>query len=149
MKIITTTVFLMLSFSVTKQISPVLQPYQGKNRLVVILTPSDTHPKFKKQLKELKKVSEGLINRDLFIIKNHQGSTIFANEYILTKAENYHLRKYFEIPPKSFSVVLIGKDGTEKLRTKNILTSELLFKTIDQMPMRKAEMKSAKNKKDS
>ncbi len=41
-----------------------------------------------------------------------------------------------------FTVILIGKDGNEKLRTQNLLTADKLFALIDAMPMRKEEMRN-------
>ncbi|MEN0050651.1 MAG: DUF4174 domain-containing protein, partial [Bacteroidota bacterium] len=42
----------------------------------------------------------------------------------------------------SFTVILIGKDGGEKLRRKGkLLTRKALYQTIDVMPMRRAEMR--------
>ena len=40
-----------------------------------------------------------------------------------------------------FEIVLIGKDGGEKLRQGQVLSSEKLFGLIDAMPMRQAERK--------
>lgn len=40
-----------------------------------------------------------------------------------------------------FEVLLIGKDGTEKLRSTTPVKLETLFDLIDTMPMRKAEMR--------
>ena len=45
---------------------------------------------------------------------------------------------------KSFSVVLIGKDGGEKLRRTTPLSPEELFAIVDAMPMRRAEMRERK-----
>ena len=42
---------------------------------------------------------------------------------------------------KRFSVVLIGKDGKEKLRRATPLPSKELFEVVGAMPMRRAEMR--------
>jgi hypothetical protein len=42
---------------------------------------------------------------------------------------------------KASSVVLIGKDGKEKLRRTTPLSSKGLFAVVDAMPMRQAEMR--------
>ncbi len=39
-----------------------------------------------------------------------------------------------------FEVLLIGKDGTEKLRSTTPVKLDTLFSLIDTMPMRKVEM---------
>ena len=41
-----------------------------------------------------------------------------------------------------FVVILIGKDGGEKLRSRHPLRVESLTKGIDAMPMRQDEMRS-------
>ena len=50
------------------------------------------------------------------------------------------LRQKLQVPEQSFAVVLIGKDGTVKLRKTSAITAAQLFRTIDQMPMRRDEM---------
>ena len=45
---------------------------------------------------------------------------------------------------RSFSIVLIGKDGGEKLRRTTPLSPEELFAIVDAMPMRRAEMRERK-----
>jgi hypothetical protein len=42
----------------------------------------------------------------------------------------------------NFTVILVGKDGGEKLRTTDVLMPRKLFATVDAMPMRKQEMKN-------
>jgi hypothetical protein len=46
-------------------------------------------------------------------------------------------------PAHPFTVVLVGKDTTEKLRQNEVLTAEALFETIDAMPMRQQEMSNS------
>lgn len=55
--------------------------------------------------------------------------------------DDARVRKYC-INPDQFTVLLIGKDNTEKFRSNSVLPSEQLFRIIDTMPMRKAEMES-------
>ena len=43
-----------------------------------------------------------------------------------------------------FSIILIGLDGGIKLRQQELLTAKELFRIIDSMPMRKAEMRDGK-----
>src|SRR3954468_1572438 len=51
------------------------------------------------------------------------------------------LYKRFISDTSGFTVLLIGKDGTEKYRTNKLLTVDELFAIIDAMPMLKREMK--------
>lgn len=41
----------------------------------------------------------------------------------------------------AFTVILVGKDGGDKLRSTKPLTLQKLYSTIDAMPMRQSEMK--------
>ena len=50
------------------------------------------------------------------------------------------LRKRFGVAGDEFAVILVGKDGGEKLRETEPLSTEALFGTIDAMPMRRREM---------
>ena len=50
-------------------------------------------------------------------------------------------RHRFQVAPEDFLVVLIGKDGGEKLNSRTPVTIEQLKKLIDSMPMRQDEMK--------
>lgn len=52
------------------------------------------------------------------------------------------LRSRYGVEPDAWAVVLVGKDGGEKLReTDGVLDTERLFGVIDAMPMRRAEMR--------
>ena len=51
------------------------------------------------------------------------------------------LRRRYRAHRDGFAVLLIGKDGGEKLRSARPIPAERLFGTIDAMPMRRDEMK--------
>ena len=48
----------------------------------------------------------------------------------------------FQADPTQFTVILIGKDGGEKLRSNKPISFTQLQQTIDAMPMRRQEMSS-------
>jgi hypothetical protein len=54
------------------------------------------------------------------------------------------LRKKFGVTADEFEVILIGKDGTVKLRSKAAVSTSALFQLIDAMPMRQEEMREKK-----
>jgi hypothetical protein len=58
---------------------------------------------------------------------------------VATAAEQLALRKRFHVAPGTFAVVLVGKDGGEKLRSDRPISWERLQSTIDAMPMRQQE----------
>lgn len=49
------------------------------------------------------------------------------------------LRRRFHIDPADFTVILLGKDGGEKLRLHKPVTLKALTDLIDTMPMRRQE----------
>jgi hypothetical protein len=84
-------------------------------RRLVISAPGPEHPAYREQAAVLLPAWRGLIERD-FVIETRFG-------------------------PAAFSVVLIGKDGGEKLRQGTPLAPAELFALVDAMPMRQAEMR--------
>ena len=60
---------------------------------------------------------------------------------VRTPAENPEIVKRFKLSGAAFTVLLIGKDGGEKLRSHEIVSPETLCQLIDSMPMRQEEMR--------
>jgi hypothetical protein len=60
-------------------------------------------------------------------------------QYVLKDAAA--VRERFGVARSDFTVILVGKDGGEKLRDSKPLTYARLQATIDAMPMRRQEMK--------
>ena len=57
----------------------------------------------------------------------------------LGRAEEKAARRRFHVGEDEFAVILLGKDGSEKLRSRTPVTMERLTKLIDAMPMRQKE----------
>ena len=119
----------------------ILEPYKWKNRILLVFSPHDSSD-IDKQLAVFSNYQEGMQERDLLVFK-------IADESIhhpdgsrdgLEAADN--LRNKYQVTENQFSVILIGKDGTEKLRQNEVLDAEKLFAVIDAMPMRKQEKKN-------
>jgi hypothetical protein len=58
----------------------------------------------------------------------------------LSEDELAAVRHRFKVEPADFLVVLIGKDGREKLNSPTSVTMDRLKRLIDSMPMRKSEI---------
>jgi hypothetical protein len=67
-----------------------------------------------------------------------QGYSRVGNK-LLAEASVARLRNEFRVEPGATVFILIGKDGTQKLRKANASLDEL-FRLIDAMPMRRREM---------
>ncbi|MGI4750815.1 MAG: DUF4174 domain-containing protein [Janthinobacterium lividum] len=65
---------------------------------------------------------------------------IQVHEIVGSKSHQALFKKY-KASTQNFTFILIGKDGGEKLRSTQPISKEKLYRTIDDMPMRKSEMK--------
>lgn len=93
------------------------------------------------------KKDTGLAEKQLAIWKEAQAEMEERDLTITVVTGNDLLYKKYKVDSQTeFTVILLGKDGGEKLRTQNLLTTNKLFALIDAMPMRRQEMqKKEKN----
>jgi hypothetical protein len=75
----------------------------------------------------------GLLNKALAGVKER------AIKISIIEKESSLFEKY-NVDTTQYTVILIGKDGSEKYRTNKIIKIDQLFSIIDAMPMRKSEM---------
>ncbi len=108
--------FLLLSLALAFPL--LMSAVAADQRVLAIAAPSTTDETYRTQASLLLPVWSGLVERD-FVIQTRFGA-------------------------EAFSVVLIGKDGGEKLRRPTPLAPEELFAIVDAMPMRRAEMRERK-----
>jgi hypothetical protein len=132
----------------TKSPAPVsLASLRDTHRPLLIFTP-DTNTAFLTQIRALSSGAHDLHERDIvaFPLLLHKGEKrqsldLNFDHAEFSIAEEASLRHRFRIAPNSFTVILIGKDGEEKLRSTKPIALEKLRSTIDAMPMRQEEMK--------
>ncbi len=101
--------------------------YPGKRDLLIFYNQDGVTLK-NKQLSELEKDNKGITERDM---------VIYTLPVDVATAE---AKKYRVDAAKPFTLILIGKDGGEKLRSDSRLTHTKIFDVIDAMPMRQAEL---------
>ncbi|MEM6298506.1 MAG: DUF4174 domain-containing protein [Bacteroidota bacterium] len=107
-----------------------LDQYRWKNRLLLVFfdTPEGKEAyQAQKQLFESKE-SE-LLERDLLIFDDQAVLKPYRQRFRLTHTQN------------DFSIVLVGKDGGQKAIYDGLTPLKRIFELIDQMPMRRAEMR--------
>lgn len=84
----------------------------------------------------------GLAEKQLAIWTEAQAEMQERDLTITVITGNELLYKKYKVDSQTvFTVILLGKDGIEKLRTQNLLTANKLFALIDAMPMRRQEMR--------
>lgn len=121
-----------------------LDAYRNKNRVVLISLPSATSAKkFSTMFSELRKPID---ERDMIFIDLSQSATKIPRTVRMTDDQTAELRKLFfrEADVNRAAFILIGKDGAEKARQIDALDLTKWFVLIDQMPMRREEMKQRK-----
>lgn len=133
-------VVLLCTFKINAQS---LKEYQWKNRILLLFDESRTSEALKSQLEKFPDLRKEMIERDLILF-------IVADKGIFTQEgqpQDMPLKDAYDtaqVPEKFRGIVLIGKDGGVKLRKDFVINPQLVFDLIDSMPMRKAEMRSAK-----
>lgn len=120
----------------------ILNPYSWKNRILLVFS-SQEYIQFDQQLNLFSAHQSGMDERDLIVFEvlSDKVSQTQGKEYGQNAAEK--LRKQYNVDKNDFTVILIGKDGTEKLRQQKVLSIDKLFATIDAMPMRRREMRNS------
>lgn len=119
-----------------------MDDYQWQNRLLLIFAPNQDSRDYKEQMEELNSSEEGMRDRDMRVFHLFRDGTSFGDEQYLTDNSVDALYNKFKVESGSFVVLLIGKDGTEKLRMSGLLKTDKLFALIDSMPMRQREMRN-------
>lgn len=115
-----------------------LEPFRWKYRVVAIFADAD-NAKASRQENQLLAERDGLAERDLVVLRVAEGMV----KALFGAADDLDadlLRTDLEAPEVGvFAAILVGKDGSVKLRAVEPMTSGELFATIDGMPMRAAE----------
>ena len=107
------------------KVSTRLERYGDRNRVLLVFASSDENKSYLEQKRLLEDAESGMLERDLV--------TSFVTD-------SDPLRADYSVS-EDFMVILIGRDGTEKERFSEPVEPASLFDIIDQMPMRRREMK--------
>jgi hypothetical protein len=107
-----------------------LASYKWRNRVLVILAPSNNDPQLKEQCASAAASAAGFAERDLLVI---------------TEIVEGPIHRKFGIRQSDFQVLLIGKDGRSTLQWPKPVSPEVIFSAIDRMPMRRDEMSKQKD----
>ncbi len=131
------------------QHAPSLSSLKDKNRVLLVFAPSTQSPDFQRQLVILHRYASGIKERDLVAIPvvvqagDTTGADTLRNLYppVASDTDQIDLRHRFHVPTGEFMVILIGKDGGEKLRQTSPISAEKLSTVIDAMPGRQDEIR--------
>jgi hypothetical protein len=105
------------------------------DRQVLLFYTEQGQAKYEKQQKLFLPAAPGMKERDV-LVESYNARA--ANDAIFNK---WHIDR-----SKDFTFILIGRDGGEKYRSHECVTTEHLFALIDAMPMRKNEQRRSGKK---
>jgi len=126
-----------------------LEAHQWEHRLLFVFAPSAEADARAAQERQFAGEDAGFRDRDLLLLTLADEETGTLREgpdaapQALTPAAAHRLHDRFDVPADAFRVVLVGKDGTEKRRDAEPVTTRSIFDTIDAMPMRQREMRES------
>lgn len=129
---------MLISLMMLLQSQDPLWNYEWKNRVVLIS--SSDQDMLDSQLATFHIQQLEMTERDLVIISLLNGKVMVDG--IPSEISPIEIKRAFVLGDSNFTLVLIGKDGREKLRSKSLVEPSDIFALIDQMPMRRHELRS-------
>lgn len=99
-------------------------------RPVIVFAPSESDPRFVRQMRELQSRPEEFAERDVVVITDTEPGP--------SRFETTALRAKFR--PHDFNLIVVGKDGEVKLRRPGPVSASQLLRLIDRLPIRQQEM---------
>ncbi len=143
--------FLFLTLSVViLMVSPVyafagpLDDLIGEKRAILLFTKSRSEASLDRQISLFSKQRFDLDDRDTVVLHTVDGrNTMAVFGYArVSDGTGRQLAQIYEPARNGLTIVLIGKDGTEKGRWQGVTDPQIIFDLIDTMPMRKQEIES-------
>ena len=126
-----------------------LERHLWKDRVILLFTASFQQAHFQEQSDILTEETKEVTDRGLIVYTILPDGGQQPDGGVLSAVQAKALYHTYGITPGvGFTFVLIGKDGTEKLKKKQPVSTQELFSLIDSMPMRKAEMSRNRRKGD-
>ena len=110
-----------------------LEAYKWEKRLLLLFAPTLESTELVRQQEMIRESRPGIAERQIEVLEVVPGGNASAKREDL-------LRK-FGVEAGSYTLLLLGKDGQEKYRSQKAVPLEEVFRIIDQMPMRRQEMR--------
>ena len=118
-----------------------LSSYRWKNRIILVV--EDARAKAEEQHDLFSDQRAELDDRDLLIISISDKRVLLNGRESALSSQDVSDR--YDLASDEFAILLIGKDGGVKYRSSEITKPLQIYGLIDQMPMRRAEMRSGGN----
>jgi hypothetical protein len=117
-----------------------LSDYLWERRPLLVFAPTDSDPRLVETLSRIEASRCDFVSRDMVLgLVVTEGNSTLDGQAVNVD-ESQRLVNQFAIGENDFSVLLIGKDGGEKLRVNEIPDLQAIYAVVDGMPMRSREM---------
>jgi len=115
----------------------------GKKRPILLFAKSRSFAGLDKQVDLLRDYRPDLQERDIIVLTtiSNQETSAAVGYLPISRGTARQLKRRFEPDLKGLTVILVGKDGTEKARWNHAVEPQIIFDLIDSMPMRQDEMR--------
>lgn len=117
-----------------------LSDYLWQSRPLLVFSPTGNDPRLVETMRRIDASRCDFADRDMVLGRIVADGTSTLDGNVVDTEQSQRLRSEFGIGATGFSVVLIGKDGGEKLRVNDIPELSAIYAVIDGMPMRGNEM---------
>ena len=115
-------------------------------RPLLVFSPDGTDPRLKEQTATLDAAADDMMDRFVMltpIVPDAKAisAPLDAPFTLLSQREMDSIRARYHVPAGEFVILLLGEDGSEKLRSTKPVAADRLNALIDSMPGRQAEMR--------
>lgn len=146
MKIFLLSLIMLIIANVSLAKTSDLNEYRWENRILLLFAPDSSHADYVAAQRLLEQYKAGLVERHLLVFSLFQQGESLQGDASLAPEFVSDLWKTYEADANGLTTILIGKDGGEKLRQTGKMDLDEIFRRIDAMPMRRAEMREAQEK---
>lgn len=117
-----------------------LSDYRWERRPLLVFAPNENDSRLVETLSRIEASRCDFVSRDMVIgLMVTEGNSTLDGQAV-DAGESRRLADQYAIGENAFSVLLIGKDGGEKLRVNEVPDLAAIYALIDGMPMRSREM---------
>jgi hypothetical protein len=116
-----------------------LSDYLWERRPLLLFAPTERDPRLVETMRRIEASRCDFAERDIVLGRIVIDGTSTLDGHVVDTNQAQRLVSKFGISTDSFSVVLIGKDGDEKLRVADVPDLQAIYDVIDGMPMRARE----------
>ena len=120
-----------------------LKHLQWEKRPLLLFAKSRSFAPLDKQVDLLRDYRPDLEERDMVVLSTTgtQETSAAIGYVAINRGTARQLRKQFAPESRGLTVILVGKDGSEKARWQQVVDPQKIFDLIDSMPMRQDEVR--------